>query len=256
MISDDTAVSESLGYILLFAIALTAIGIILLTGNSIINNERSNDNFQNMIQSFSIIQSDLTQVALEKTPVETTMIHMEGGSVGLNNNAGSITVYTGSNPVYDNSTGQLIFTKDNDLMSNVSIENGGVWEASDGYSYVIASPRIYVTPDTNTLVLNIIKLYAPNGQPIADSGSGTMNIEMSFNQTFPPQTYPCNSVTLQIDTNYTQAWENYLSNMVAGTSANVTYDSYSDGVKANISSISDLIISEHEVDVTFSGLYD
>ncbi|HTX43666.1 MAG TPA: hypothetical protein VMC61_02970, partial [Methanocella sp.] len=61
---DDKAVTETMGYILLFMIVLTAIALLLLFGNSIINNEKEKNNFQSVGQGFDIIQSDMKQVAL------------------------------------------------------------------------------------------------------------------------------------------------------------------------------------------------
>jgi hypothetical protein len=254
---DDSAVSETLGYIILFGIALTAIALILLVGNTIIDNEKSRDNFQNIVQSFNIIQSNMKQVALDGTPVKTTTIHMEGGTMGKNTTAARLQVdYNGLQ--YDSPTGQIIFIKDRDTTYNVSIENGGVWEAMSGYSTMVAQPRIYVTPLTGTLVLNVYKLSAA-GTSIANSGAGTMTIEMRYNNSsnvLPTVVNPAGAVTLTMDTNYRNAWKDYLNNSMIGTNVAVTYDdSYPDGVKATLSPISQLIISEHCINVSMSGLY-
>jgi len=257
MINDNSAVSETLGYILLFAIALSAIAIILLIGNTIIANEKSRDNFQNMEQSFDILQSNMKQVALDGTPVKTTMIHMDGGTFAINTSTSRLQVDYHSTH-YDNNTGQIIFTQDTDSMNNLSIENGGVWKASDGYSYLISQPRIYITPQTNTLVLNVYRLTAPSSS-LANAGSGTMNIQMEYNDrssVLPMDSDNNGVVTITMDTTYREAWKEYLNNTVIGTSAVVTYDdSYGAGIKATISPISNLIISEHWITISFSGLY-
>jgi hypothetical protein len=257
MIHDDTAVSETLGYILLFGIALTAIAIILLVGNSIIASEKSKDNFQSIVQSFNILQSNMKQVALDGTPVKTTIIHMQGGTMAINTDAARLKVDYNSLH-YNNSTGQIIFTKEDDLMNNVSIENGGVWEANDGYSFTVAPPRMYVTPQTNTLVLNVYRLTAINSS-IANAGVGTMTVGMRYsNQSYvlPTEEASNGAAVLTLDTNYRHAWKEYLNNSLIGTNVVVTYDdSYPDGVKATLSPISKLIISEHWINLSISGLY-
>jgi FlaG/FlaF family flagellin (archaellin) len=249
MIKDDRAVSESLGYILLFAITVTAIGIILMLGYPVLNNQKSQDNFQNMQQSFSIIQSNINQVALEQTPVMTTMLHMQGGTFGINSTAGFLQI---PEVGYDNFTGQMYFLSDNDLMDNLSIEDGGVWEASDNYFQVISEPRIYIAPRSNTLVLNIIRMTNSTGI-IANSGSGSINVEAMYDNT-SVYTYPLqSSITFMLNTSYPIAWGEYLNSMLAGHVSNVAMSS--NGITATIGGINGLIISEHCVNISLSGAY-
>jgi len=253
MLNDNEAVSETLGYILLFAIALSAIAIILLVGNSIISGEKTNDNFQNMVQNFVIVQGNLNQVALDGTPIETTMIHMDSGTLGLNTSSSRIVVDYDTTH-YNNTTGQIIFTQENDLLTNVSLEDGGIWQASEDYNSIVSEPRMYITPNTQTLVLNIYRLTASNSSIITNAGSGTVNVGLEFvNTTVLPIDNDANgSATLTIYTNYPDAWYSYLSSMTVGVSRNV---SFTDGLQVTIPDVSKLVISEHWVKVTFSGIY-
>ena len=88
---DDKAVSETIGFILIFAIVLTCIGIILLYGNQVLDVTKNENNFQSIQQGFIVLQSDLQQVALEQTPVKTSMIHLEDGTVFFNSTQGVLT---------------------------------------------------------------------------------------------------------------------------------------------------------------------
>jgi hypothetical protein len=268
MINDSTAVSETLGYILLFAIALTAIAIILLIGNSIISNEKSQDNFQNMIQNFDIVQSDMNQVALEETPVMSTLLHMAGGTITANASACDLKVYYPANSsslVYENDTGSIMFATDTDLTTTVSIENGGVWQESsgNGSDTMVSQPRIYVTPQTDTLVLNIIRFN--NTQPLtADAGSGTLEVEMMYNNTYV-YSYPIdnNAVKLSFDTDYPDAWNSYLSSLngtlvsVDGNNVPITVNTVinNDNIVSTISPVSNLLISDHVVNTDFGGMF-
>lgn len=254
LIINDEAVSETLGYILLFAISLTAIAIILLVGNTIIENEKSRDNFQNMEQSFAIIRSDLNQLALEGAPVKTARVHMEDGTLGFVSGAARIRVDY-HNTHYDEYTGQIIFSQGRNLLNNISIENGGVWKAYGGYTYITSQPRMYVTPNTQTLVLNIYRM--SSATPVTNAGVGTMNVEMRFNGTtvLPADSQAGGSASILIDTKYPEAWTEYLTNMAAGTGVTVSFTNYSQGVNATLVNVNQLIISEHRVNVSLSGLY-
>ncbi len=270
MLKDDSAVSETLGYILLFGIALTAIAIILLVGNSIIDNERSNDNFQNIIQSFSIIQSDLTQVALEKTPIETTMMHMEGGTLSANSTMGHIIVgYNNStvpqHSVRDITTGGVMFSSDKDALKTISMDYGGIWQKSgeDLSDTMISEPRFYITPNTDTLVLNVMRLHTmPGNQTLASSGEGTLNIGLMYDNTSVySEDLDTGTVTLTLDTNYPNAWKRYLNDTLGsqtlddGTPIVVHTTINANQIVTTISPVSEVIISEHNVNLSIGGLY-
>lgn len=235
---------------------MTAIAIILLVGNSVIDKEKSKDNFQNMEQSFTIIQSDLNQLALNGAPVKTTRVHMEDGSLGIINNAAKIQVNYDGSTRYDQYTGQIIFTQGNDLTNNISIENGGVWKASDGYTFITSQPRMYITPQTKTLVLNIYRMSA-DSSPVVNSGIGMMNLEMRYVSTdvSPLYSHPGGSAELKIDTAYPEAWKEYLTNMANVPGVTVSFTPYSSGVDATLDGVDNLLISEHQIKLSMSGIY-
>ena len=81
---DDSGVSESLGYILVFAIVLTGIAGIVFFGVTMLNDAKDRNNFQNVEQGLTVVQSDLKRVAMEKAPVKTTKMHVEGGVLSTN----------------------------------------------------------------------------------------------------------------------------------------------------------------------------
>ena len=250
MMKDDRAVTETMGYILLFSIVLTAIALILLFGNSILNNEKDNNNFHSIEQGFTIIQSDMQQVALEGTPNKTTMIHMNGGSILSNTSTGKLKIdYNATH--YDNYTGHIIFMSPSDL-STISIENGGVWEKGNenGTDVLISKPRFYITPQSHTLVLNIIRI---NAMPLSNAGIATLTIQMMYNTTYvyTDSMVGGGPVAITMDTQYPNAWKRYLEDTI-GPVVNVGYTAMPDGSsKFTISNVDKLIISEHIIDARF-----
>jgi hypothetical protein len=253
MTNDDKAVTETMGYIILFAIVLTAIAIILLFGNSILDAEKNKNNFKNIEQGFSIIQSDLKQVALEGTPNKSIMIHMEGGTILSNTDTGRLKIDY-HNTHYNNYTGQIVFKSPNDL-SSITIENGGVFEKSneEGTDALVSKPRMYITPQTNTLVLNVIKVKA---SPLSNSGRGNLNINLMYNDTSVYQdSLADGTVTLTIDTQYPNAWHRYLDDMMKSAGSTVPDPVHvADGYQYTLSPVNNLMIVEHDIDAWMGGI--
>jgi hypothetical protein len=251
MTNDDNAASETLGYILIFMIVLTCIAIILFAGNGVLDTAKSQNNFKNMEQGFTVLCSDLKQVALEGTPVKTTRIHMEGGAASAKANTNELIVTFEGTERYHQDIGNIMFKSDRDD-SIVSLENGGLWEKQGMNSgdIVVLEPRIYKTtdPDTNkeTLVLNIINLDA--NPESAVGGSTTMDVMLTDEGTsvLSYDASPGQDVVITFYTNYPGAWERFYQKNGAATV------SYSDRVTATFPSISKLIISEHTVGATMS----
>jgi len=244
--SDNSAVSEALGYILIFMIVVSCIAIILVIGNGVLDNAKSQNNFKGIEQGFMVVSSDLKQVALEGTPLKTTKIHLEGGSITANSSTNDITVTYNGHTYYNNKTGNITF-RSSTSSGVIAIENGGLWEKYDftGSDIMVLKPRIFNISDTNTLVLNIIRLNA-SGSSIG--GSATVSITLQDQGT---NVYPFNAsssdVEITLNTAYPQAWARFMEDSGAQVSG---LDDHS--FTAKFTSISKLIIIEHNVGVTLN----
>ena len=221
---DDSAVSETIGFILIFAIVLTCIGVILVYGNNVLDSAKSQNNLQSIEQGFTVLQSDMTQVALQQTPAKTTEIHLEEGTVTFDPTKGVMTIDDQKDTISSITTGALSYNSGHDL-NLISIESGGLWmhyETTSNYA-VISGPRIYAVPDTtnnpstaiNTLVLNVIKL---DGSKQASGGPRTLNVKMKYEaptvntySLVDASLYPNGrTVTITYTTDHPNAWQAFL----------------------------------------------
>lgn len=256
MYNDDRAVSETIGFILVFAIVLSCIAIILLFGTQALDNTKNQNNFQSIEQGFTVMQSDLQQIALEGAPMKTSKIHLADGTVFSNTSTGMVYVnYTANNTnIYGAPTGQIVYSSGHDL-SLVSVENGGLWlhYNDPGTDVVVTEPRIYRVPQSDTLVINVIRL---NATPLASGGPRTLNIQMSFNSA-SVKTVPLGSgadINLTYYTNYPHAWSKFFSGVTPVYTNAIVTNSLTNAGKttAEFKNVKTLIISEHIVNVKFN----
>jgi len=246
-ISDNSAVSESIGSVLVFGIVITGIALIVVFGMSILNDTKDLNNFQNMEQGFKVVQSDLKRVALEKTPVMTARMHLEGGTLYTNVTGYPFQVDFNGN-TYRNTTGEIAYLGSNG--KSLSVQNGGVWltySAIDLNDQVVLPPRIFAQPDTGTLVINVIRL---TGSPSSFGGTGTMNIVMEYNDT-AVYTYsspmPTDAV-ITINTGYPNAWGRCLDSGLEGFGTSTQVPS-PDTAVVTVHGVSQVIVSEHTIQV-------
>jgi hypothetical protein len=243
---DDIGVSESLGYILVFAIVLTGIAGIVFFGVTMLNDAKDRNNFQNVQQGLTVVQSDLKRVAMEKAPVKTSKLHVEGGSLSTNFSFSSLRVDFNGN-VYDNKTGDITYTSNTGLKT-LSIEEGGLWMSYGGPpgDLGIAPPRIFSSPENNAIVINVIRL---NGTDSAFATSGTTNLVMEYlgNRVYTYTAPPNTDLTITVNTIYPNAWGRFIQDSISGfpLTINVT----DTRMRATISGVSQVIVSEHTINL-------
>lgn len=244
-IFDDTGVSESLGYILVFAIVLTGIAGIVFFGVTMLNDAKDRNNFQNVEQGLTVVQSDMKRVAMEKAPLKASKLRVEGGTLVMDFNASSIRVDFAGH-TYDNYTGDISFdsSKDGKMLS---IENGGLWKTygEPMNELGIVPPRIFASTANNAIVINVIRL---KGNDTAFGGVGTISLNMAYvsNNVYTYESAVPADVTIKVNTTYATAWARCLQDtiqMFPVTTDNVTDSS----MQMTISDVSEVIICEHTI---------
>jgi hypothetical protein len=244
---DDMGVSESIGYILVFAIVLTGIAGIVFFGVNMLNDAKDRNNFQNVEQGFSVIQSDMKRVAVEKAPVKTTRIHVEGGAIVTNMTSGVVQVDFDGH-TYRNTTGELTYRSSTGLKT-ISIQDGGLWKSygTNMSDVLVTAPRIFSSPENNAIVINVLRL---NGSAESFATVGTINMVMKYggNKLYTYNASVPSDVTITVHTAYPNAWARYLSESIDSfvvTPVEVT----DDHVKMTISGVSEVVISEHTIEM-------
>ncbi len=217
----DHAVSETVGYIIIFAIMMTGISLITLYGYPALMSEQSNANIKNMENNMIVLQNDIKSLAFKSVPYKETTIQVSGGTLSVKNPATA-----GGSPrfeiTYSNVTdsyvmappfypGELHFESDNGE-AVVILENGGViiryWSSPTG-SAMISDPRWFYDSTTKTMVIPLIKIHSDTS--LAQTGIGT--VQMSIKEEAPIElSYNSGQVAVtyipDITNHHLTAWQN------------------------------------------------
>jgi len=242
---DDTGVSETIGYILVFAIVLTGIAGIVLFGVTMLNDAKNRNNFQNVEQGFTVVQSDMKRVAMEKAPMKASKMRVEGGTLVMDFNASSIRVDFDGH-TYDNFTGDISFDSSSD-MKVLSIENGGLWKTYGGpmNDIGVLPPRIFASAANNAIVINVIRL---KGNDSSFGGAGTISLNMAYvsNNVYTYNSAVPGDVTITVNTTYPTAWARFIQSTIQMFPV-TPIDVSNSSMKVTISGVSEVIISEHTI---------
>jgi len=232
------AVSESIGYLIIFGLILTGIGLITLYGYPLLMQQQSSANMRNMEQTMIVLQNDLKSLTYKLSNYKETSLRVSGGSLALYGPLytpqnftvqWTTTTFPGLTNSYVLVPGELrYFSADDNTV--ITLENGAVIEkplATNG-SFMLADPRWYLdnSSNQNTLVINFMNLSTEPGtvEQLSETGIGTVRTRLlaasmvldTVSQTPGQNTvtityYPNNNQTIMPD-GYALAWKTYLTN--------------------------------------------
>ncbi|MDD1664394.1 MAG: hypothetical protein LUQ32_03485 [Methanomicrobiales archaeon] len=229
------AVSESIGYLIIFGLILTGIGLITLYGYPLLMQQQSSANMRNMEQTMIVLQNDIKSLTYKLANYKETSLRVSGGTLSLygpSYTPQKFKITTDGSMDQDYFLpGELRYssTSDNTV---ISLENGAVIEKplSIKGSFMLADPRWYLDNSSGqrTLVINFMNLsgMASSSQLLSQTGIGTVRMRllrtnMTTRGTPWPASpngqlitityYPDNNKTVMPD-GYGLAWKTYLTN--------------------------------------------
>ncbi|MEL4305505.1 DUF7289 family protein [Methanococcoides sp. LMO-2] len=222
------AVSSVVGLLLMYSLAIIAIGIILVYNVPVLNDMQDSAKAQKVEQAFTVMDSRMSKVALGESPRQTTSVSLMGGSISVNgpgeNEKGLMTIQiinhsTNMNEEFNCSLGTIEYIKDD---RTVAYEGGGVWSdyGSKGGTVMVSPPEFHYNGVTLTLPIMTI-----NGNSSITGEGNTAILVTSNNQ--PHVLYPNTSLSanrinptdhfdeliLYIKSDYYKAWANYANSM-------------------------------------------
>jgi len=214
----EWAVSETVGFVIIFGIIMTGIGIVTLYGYPVLLEQQSNANIRNMEKSLITLQSDVNALTFKNVPYKETIMQASGGVLSVENppissdSSFSIRIQNASG--FDDSitfpSGAIKFVSDTGDIS-ILLQNGAVVKLQSGGSVMLSSPRWFIDTahDGNkTMVITLMEMNSTNSL----AKSGICNVQLTGNTTNYYE-YPItsNKYTIKIKPpiEYTKAWTNY-----------------------------------------------
>jgi len=223
--NSERGVSETVGFILIFAIVMAGIGLVTLYGYPILVQEQANANIRNMEKNMIVLQSDLDSLTFKNVPYQETTMQVSGGTLFVKGPSLSDQQFLINKTDYPAeflsnsfSPGEMSYESD-DRNTIISLENGAVhkryWNDITG-SAMISDPRWFYDTDTGTLVITFIQVYSES--QLSQTGIGTVQMKVSklpeYELSIPLYAEKI-TITYVPDAknNYKVAWHNYFSSI-------------------------------------------
>jgi hypothetical protein len=227
--SNESGVSEAIGFMLIFGMVIVGIGLVTLYGYPLLLKQQVGADEKIMEKNMIVLQNDVKSLAYKTVPFKETSLKIGGGTLTIYN---SSTESPSSNISIDNSVvasylppftvntrftpGELRYesvSSDTDI----SLQNGAVVlrpHLAPG-SVMLAEPRWFFDKVTNTMVINLVEFTSET--ITAKEGIGTVQMSLTGDPYYNETLVPINgNVTITYNPGATQdysvAWDNYIWN--------------------------------------------
>jgi len=258
----EDAISESIGFVLIFSLVIVGISLVTLYGYPVLLKQQASADQQIMEKNMIVIQNDLKSLTYKTVPFKETSLKVGGGTLYALNSTTSgqsfnITYGTtiDSYPLAGK-LGELRY-ESNDQQQIVAIENGAVIYRQPQYavsgSTMLAEPRWFYDAPTKTAVVYMINLSSTNTLSLAGVGTVQTHLVNTSFQIFSrnpgsdPPFYvgylPNSDPTKNED--YSGAWRNYITKTLGWTETPAGSGRYQVPSDATT-----LVVKEYDVIVT------
>jgi len=227
---DECAVSESIGFIIIFSIVIAGIGLVSLYGYPMLLQHQIGADERTMEQTMITLQNDMKLLSYSNVPYKDTALRVSGGSLTVyesddTNQEFNFQWLNGTSwedlhhDFIDFSPGELRYVSDQGT-AVISFENGAVVRRQQDASgsVMLAEPRWFYDDNTKKFVIFLTALKTKDNRDLSLNGIG--NLQMSrLEEPHVPDDMPVFSVDTKVRIKYTpdgsndhsQAWVNYFT---------------------------------------------
>jgi len=216
---NQDAVSEAIGFVIIFGIMMAGIGLVTLYGYPMLIAEQQNTNIRNMERNMIVLQNDLKSLTYKNVPFKETTLQVAGGALSVQKEPGtgnglksSFTIEVPGNGSVTHDLGEIHYDSQ-DMEATISLENGAVnliyWDSPDG-SVMLSEPRWFYDEQTETFVMSFVTINASD--ILSQTGIGSVKMKLvDANQTEYRGIAGKVNITYNADPeyNYKKAWKNY-----------------------------------------------
>lgn len=204
----DRGVSETVGFVLVFALITSTIAVTFTVGFGGLEDARLAERDNNVERAFDVLHDNLNDVSRDGVPSRATELRLGGGELRLEQ--GSTFRLNGSgmaNPVTE--TGSLVYRGADD--TRIVYENGAVFRMEGDDGVMVEEPDLLVG---DTVVYS---LYGLGGPPQTAGGDRTVLVvgERGTREAAVDDRAATANVTLAINSTRAVAWERYYEELAA-----------------------------------------
>ncbi|CCQ36418.1 probable secreted glycoprotein [Natronomonas moolapensis 8.8.11] len=205
--SDDRAVSDVVGYVLVFSLITLSIGAITVGGFSTLQDRQDAERINNAERAFDVFAGNVEDVYRDGAPSRATEMRLSGGTLRYGEPV-TITVAdaTSSDIKTTVQTTPLVYANGRTEIIYVA---GAVIRSERDSAVMLREPPFKITADST--VVPIIAITAPSDQPTISRELAHTRVESTRRNPTPNPDLSAdgNRITITVESPWSDAWERY-----------------------------------------------
>lgn len=207
---DDRAATETLGFILAFAVVTTAIAIVYTAGFGGLQDARNAEQVENIERAFDVLAENFEEIRTQGVPSRATEIKLIQGDFGIHPPTNiTINVTNVANTSVSIHPRPITYTSE-DERTTIAYEAGALFR-SDGNNTIMLSPPEWIIESGERLVIPVVDTSRTDG-PTSLSGPRTILLVSQFQSEslFEHRSTSDVEVRITIESERAAAWNRFL----------------------------------------------
>ncbi|MFC6906299.1 DUF7289 family protein [Halalkalicoccus tibetensis] len=207
----DRGVSEALGFVLIFALVVTTLGVVYVTGMAGLTDARDAERVNNAERAFDVLADNVEAITHRDAPSRATEVKLADAGLRVESRDRIAVSVDGGEPIV--STGEVVY--DSNMGTDIVYSNGAVLRESAPGTVAVRDPRMSI--DGDRAMIHLTDVSGVRSAPV--SGDRTVLVRTDHRNTVTrTATDGSHTVTIEVETDRTDAWERTLRSLDDGSS--------------------------------------
>lgn len=252
----NRAVSETVGFVLVFALITTTVGVVYVSGIGGLTDARNAEQLTNAERAFDVLADNMADIHRRNVPSRATEIKLGGAEMGYGETTTmEITVEDSDASPDTVKLAPLVYTSDSE--SKIVYEGGAVIRSnSNGGAVMKREPNMMFRGDGEVAILPVVQTRAVDSGGIGGSTTVLVRGTRALSEVLTARTDDEYTATVTVDTTASRApaWKRYLEAEMdeSGWSLNCELEGADDDTVECEFDVKRLYVTTTRIDVTIS----
>ena len=204
---DDRAVSEVVGYVLVFALVVTTIGVVFTTGFGALQDAQGAEQVNNVERAFDVLDANFQDMYRDGAPSRATEMRLVDGSLGFGEPT-TIDVAQGGETIDNLTVTAYPIEYDSGDGTQIVYVHGALIRAEGDGSVMLAEPNFIL--DDSHVVVSGMRTRPMSGSPTSVDRTETVLISGEHLRTDIATSESSNEpLNITVESRHVDAWESY-----------------------------------------------
>lgn len=269
MRSDERAVSEVVGFVLVFALIVTTVGVVYVSGFSGLENARDAERVNNAERAFDVLADNIADLYRGESPNRATELNLAESNLRFGEPTNFRVTITNSklgSPTYSDNLDPIVYTAQG-RSTEIVYENGAVIRDDQSGAIMQKRPPFVFTStgSKEVAILPLIQTRSYGGASVAGSGTVLIRTELALSEVMnndhvevadetgiTPSTHYEVEFVLETTPNRAVVWERYLENELESELGESNPCSVGDDTVTCSFDVDKLYVTATRIDATFT----